>query len=113
MTDHHQVVSEEQVTDPVPTLQFQHQVEDLGLHGDVEGGDRLVSHHQPGPCGQSTGDADSLSFPATEGVGIAPGRFGPEPHLQQQLADAIPPVVAGGDSQFLAVNSQGLVDDPL
>ena len=53
------------------------QLEDLRLHGDVEGGDRLVGDQHLGLEGERPRDADALALAAGElrvAVGRAPGR---------------------------------------
>ena len=47
-------------------LQVGQQVEDLGLHGDVEAGGRLVGQEQPGRAGQGDGDHDPLAHAARQ-----------------------------------------------
>ena len=46
------------------------QVEDLGLHGDVEGGGGLVGEEQLRAAGQGDGDRDPLAHAAGELVGV-------------------------------------------
>ena len=45
-------------------LEAPHQIEDLGLHGDVERGRRLVGDEQRGPAGEGDGDDDALAHAA-------------------------------------------------
>ena len=66
--DHAQVVGDEEVGQPELLLQIEQQIEDLGLHRDVERGDRLVGHDQARIEGQGAGDADALALAAAEGV---------------------------------------------
>ncbi len=69
-------------------LQVGHQVEDLGLHGDVEGGSRLVGDQQIGPAGHRRGDHHPLAHAAGELVrilGQPPARVGDTHLLQPQL----------------------------
>ena len=52
-------------------LQLLQQVDDLCLHGDVQGGDRLVRDEQLGLQGQRAGDADALALAAGKFTGAA------------------------------------------
>ena len=72
VADHGQVVGDHDVGRGSPALlEVLHQVEDLGLDGDVEGRDRLVGHDQLGLEGQRPGQADPLALAAGELVGVA------------------------------------------
>ena len=55
---------------PVSRLQLGHQVEDLGLHGDVERGGRLVGDQQLGAAGHGRGDHHPLAHAAGELVRV-------------------------------------------
>ena len=68
MLHHRQVVRDEQIGDAQPVLQFQHQVDDLRLHRNVQRGDRLVRHDQRRRQRERAGDADALALAAGEGV---------------------------------------------
>ena len=52
-------------------MQIHQQIEDLGLDGHVQGGHRLVGHHEPGLGDEGAGDADALALTAGKLVGIA------------------------------------------
>ena len=49
--DNAEVVGDEENGQPAVGLQFQQQVDDLGLEADVEGGGRLIGDEQGGPAG--------------------------------------------------------------
>src|SRR5262245_58172795 len=67
------------------------EVDDLRLHGDVEGGDRLVADEQLGPQDQCTGDRDPLTLTARELVRAALERLGGvEPDPLEQRRDHRP-----------------------
>ncbi len=69
-------------------LQLGHQVQHLGLHGDVQGRGRLVGDQQLRPAGHGGGDHHPLAHAAGELVRVLaepPGRFG-NPHPVQPLA---------------------------
>ena len=59
---------------PIP-LQGTQEIEDLGLHGDVEAGGRLVRHEQPGRAGQRDGDDHPLAHPSRELVRVGVETF--------------------------------------
>ena len=74
MGDGSEVVGDEEVGQAKPRLQIAQQVEDLGADRDIERGDRLVQHHQPGREDQRTGDGDALALAAREFVREEIGR---------------------------------------
>ncbi len=55
---------------PVAGAEFAHQVDDLGLHGDVERGGRLVGDQQIRPAGERNGDHHALAHAAGELVRV-------------------------------------------
>ncbi len=61
-----QIVRDENVAHLLLGLQIDQQIEDCGLHGNVERRCRLVAHHQPRAAGKSAGDADPLFQAAGE-----------------------------------------------
>ena len=69
-----------------PLLQLADQLEDLRLHGDVEGGDRLVGDEHLGLEGERPGDADALALAAGEFMRIAVGRLDRKPDEVEQVA---------------------------
>jgi hypothetical protein len=83
-----EIVADEEVGDAEVTLQVHEQVEDLALHGDVEGRDGLVADDELWLQGQGPGDADALLLPARErGRPLVPeGRV--DAHPRQQLVGA-------------------------
>ena len=71
MLDHRQVVADEEVCDAMAALKILHQVQDLGLDRDIEGGDRLVGNDQLRPRDQRAGDGDALALTAGEFMRVA------------------------------------------
>ena len=61
-----EVVADEQVAQIEVPPQIPQQIEDLGLYGDVEGGDRLVRDQKARALDQGGGDGDALPLPARE-----------------------------------------------
>ena len=70
---HREVVRDEQIGQPEPLLQVEHQVDDLRLDVDVERRDRLVGHDEIGLDRQRAGDRDALALAAGELVREARG----------------------------------------
>lgn len=87
-------------------LQLAHEVEDLGLHRDVERRGRLVGDEQLGLRGHRHGDHRPLPLPAGELVGVvADLHLGVgHVHLAQQLDGPLP----GGGLVDVAVAADGL-----
>ena len=84
-----QVVRHEEVGQPELGLQVLEQIQDLGLHRDVQGRDRLVGDHQAGLERERAGDADALALAAAEGMGEPPHVLGPEPDAAQEIGHAL------------------------
>ena len=58
------IVCHEQIRQPQPVLQIQHQIDDLRLHGNIQRGDRFIGHDQRRVKRQCASDADPLPLPA-------------------------------------------------
>ena len=65
------VVGDEDVRQPEFALEVLEQVQDLGLDGDVERGDRLVADDEVRLEDERAGDPDPLALAARELVGVA------------------------------------------
>ena len=65
---HAEVMGHEEIGEPELRLEIQHQVEDLRLHRDVEGGHGLVGDHEARVQRERPRDADALALPSAEGV---------------------------------------------
>ncbi len=63
---HPEVVGDQDDRHVALPLQVGQQIEDLGLHGDVEAGGGLVGHDQPGSAGQGDGDHHPLAHTARQ-----------------------------------------------
>ncbi len=83
------------------------QVQDLGLHGDIERGDRLVGDDQLWLHGERPGDADALALAAGEFMWIAVGMLRLQADELQEFGDAPAALRAAGE----AVGVQRLADD--
>ena len=68
--DHRHVVADELDRHAEPALRLEHELEDLRLDGDVEGGRRLVGHEEVGLAGERHCDHGALAHPARELVGV-------------------------------------------
>ena len=76
MGDDAEIVGDEDVGEPHLFLQLLQEVEDLGLHRDIEGGDRFVGDDKVGLADEGAGDADALTLTAAECVGVTAHYFG-------------------------------------
>lgn len=68
---HAHVVGDEQVGQPALLLQILHQVDDLGLNGHIQRGDRLIAHDHLGVQNHRPRQTDALPLTARKLVGIA------------------------------------------
>ena len=82
----------EEVAEPHGGAQLVEQVDDAGLDGHVQGGDRLVKDQEAGFEGQGAGNADALTLPAGEVARVAVGVAGLEPDEPHELLDARPDI---------------------
>ncbi|VTR68114.1 hypothetical protein DESC_690051 [Desulfosarcina cetonica] len=101
---HPEIVGDEQVGQLQAFLQILEQIEDLGLDGNIQGGDGLVANHEGGVRGQGPGDADALALPAAELVRVVPPGFPAQAHEVQEFRNAPidhrPVAVAVGQEGF-------------
>ena len=82
--DDGEVVGDEEVAEAEAVLQVKQEVDDLGLHGDVEGGDGFVGDDEIGAECEGAGDADALALAAGEFVGVAVGGgLGEADHVEE------------------------------
>ena len=82
------VVADEEHGEAELAAQGGEQGEDLGLNGDIEGGDRFVGDKEVGAGGEGAGDADALALAAGELVRVAGGVVWGEADLIEQVGDA-------------------------
>ena len=85
--DDGEVVRDEQHRQAELRLQILQEIEDLRLHGDVEGRHRLVANDKLGTQDQRAGDADALELAARQLMGIARLVFAPEADLEEDRLD--------------------------
>ena len=83
--DYAQVMAYEQVGEPELLLQVLEEVEDLGLHRDVEGRGGLVQHYELRVEGQDPRYRYPLPLAAAELVGVSVEVGLVEPHLVEQV----------------------------
>ena len=103
-----QVVGDEDVRQAELVLQLLHQVDDLGLHRDVERRDRLVADEHLRVQRDAAGDADALPLATRELVGVAVDVLGVEPDEVEQLLD---PLAAPTLRHDVLVDLERLSDD--
>ncbi len=70
LRDYGEVVGDEQHGEVVGAADVFQKMEDLGLHGDVEGGSGLVGDQEPGAVDEGHGDEDALALAAGKLVRI-------------------------------------------
>ena len=104
---HCQVVGNEQQREAKRTFQFTQQIDDLRLHGNVEGRDRLVADDELWTHDERPGDADALSLAAGEFVGVATPVVAREPHPLKHLLH----FGVGLAAAQSGVQAQALADD--
>ena len=102
-----QVVGDEQISGSVLLLQVLQQVQDLGLDGNVQGGNRLVADDELRAQDERASDADALTLTAGELVRVAVDAPGIEADNVKQLANALDTLLGSAD----AVNDHRLRDD--
>ena len=108
VTDHGEIVGDEDVGQVELVLDVLEQIDHLGLHRHIEGGHRLVTDDDARVEGQGPGHPDPLPLPARELVGVAVDVVGVEPHQLQELANPVSHLVLGEQA---AVDRPGLGDD--
>lgn len=75
-------------------LDIDQQVDDLGLHRNVECGNRFVANDKIGLKRQSARDAHALALAAGEFVRMPPGIVGAQTDLFEKFADPLCPLAA-------------------
>ena len=101
-------MGDEQVGQAHLVLEFVKHVDDLGLDGNVQGRNRLVTDHKLRVHGHGPGDADALPLAAGELMGVAVGVLGVKTHLGHQVQNFLRPLLFIG---VHVVNIQRLSDD--
>ena len=107
IVDHREIVADEHVSEVQLASEVGEQVQDLGLHRDVERGDRLVQHQDVRPQCEGAGDPDALALPAGQRVRVAPQHPEVEPDELHQVAH----VRVAALLRSNVVDDQRLLDD--
>ena len=102
-----QVVSDKQIRGTELVLEFLEQVQNLGLNGHIQSGNRLVADNQLGLQRKCAGNADTLTLTAGELMRITVDVLGVQSNDVEKLADALNALLLGAH----AVNGHGLGDD--
>ena len=89
MGDDAEIVGDEDIGEAHLILQLLQEVEDLGLDGDIEGGDRFVGDDEIGLADEGACDADALALAAAEGMGVTAHDLGGEANETEGVGDAI------------------------
>ena len=90
MTDHRQVVADEEIGQTEFVLQVAHQVQDLRLHGDVERRRRLIANDELGIGRKRARDRDALALSAGKFVRIFAAVVGMQSDQSQEFSDPVP-----------------------
>ncbi len=102
-----QVVGDKQICGTELVLQFLEQVQNLGLNGHIQSGNRLVADNQLGLQRKCTGNADTLTLTAGELMRITVDVLGVQSNDVEKLADALNALLLGAH----AVNGHGWRDN--
>ena len=100
-------MSDKQIRGTELVLEFLEQVQNLGLNGHIQSGNRLVADDQLGLQSERAGDADTLTLTAGELMRITVDVLGVQSDNVEKLADALNAFLLGAH----AVNGHGLGDD--
>ena len=79
----------------MPALQIAQQIDDLGLYGNIQRGNRLVAHDKARVDDQSAGYADTLPLAAGKFMRIAPVMLFGEADLFQNLKHTFAALLRG------------------
>ena len=89
VTHHRQVMGNEQIGEVVFLLQFDQQVDDLGLDGHIQSRNRLIADDELRFHRQGPGNTDTLALAAGQLMGKPVGIIFRKAHLAQQLVDLL------------------------
>jgi hypothetical protein len=84
VTNHGEIVRDEQARKTQPLPQIREQIQNLRLHGDIESAHRFIADQKLGFQRQSPGDPDALPLTSRQHVGVPISMIGVEPHHLQQ-----------------------------
>jgi hypothetical protein len=88
--DDREIVGDQEHADAEVVSQMSQQVRDLGLHRNVESGQRLVKDDDGGLRGQRSGERNALALASAELEREAPGNLGRQADPFEQRLDAGP-----------------------
>lgn len=88
VSDHGEIMGNEQVAQAKALLQLVQQIKHLGLHGDVQRRDRFVANQHLRIWGEGTCNGQTLALSARESGRIALCHLGRQAHQPQQLLDS-------------------------
>src|SRR5690606_32154632 len=94
---HGEVVGDEDEAEVQAFHQVGEQVDDLGLYGDVEGGDGFVGDEHVGVEREGAGDGDALALAAGEFVPVVAHQAGGQADEGEQFGDARGDLFGGDD----------------
>ena len=100
-------MGDKEIRETARLLQILQQIDDLGLDGDIKGGDRFVRNDDPGFHSQGAGNPDTLALPPAEFVGKKVCMMGGKTHSLKQIPDSFPLL----SSPRQAVNGHGFAQD--
>ena len=89
-----EIMRDEQIAQPEPLLQVEQQIDDLGLHRDVERRDRFVADDEFRPQRERPRDADALPLAAGEFMRVAVAAGAGQADDLQQFDDTIRALLA-------------------
>src|SRR4051794_39759364 len=87
MADDSEIVTDEEIGQTAFLAQLREQLENLCLHRDIEGADRLIGDDQRRVDREGASDPNALTLSTREFVGIASSVLRSQPDGLEQLAD--------------------------
>src|SRR6185295_3948963 len=97
MLHHGQVMSNEQIGEPELGLQILQDIQDLGLNGNIQRGNWLVTNNEFGAEGQRTGNPDSLSLTAGKFMRITAGMIAFQADFAERFKHDVDPLTGRAD----------------
>jgi len=89
-------VSDKEIGQVPFLLQVLHQIQDLGLNGHVQGGNRLITDDELRVQGQGSGDTDTLAAASVQFMGICVDQAAGQSHGVHQLLHLLNQRSSGG-----------------
>ena len=87
MTNHSEIVSDEEIAQSKIALEIHHQVEDLALHGNIESGNRLVADDHSRIQGNRSCNTNALTLATGKLKRESFRRRSTEPNFFEQFPD--------------------------